>query len=254
MRPPPRWPSAPTDRRCTWPRSARATIAVLDAAALEAGGDHARLASAPHRRCPAAARAASCSTRPASGSTSWRASPTRSTCSTPPPAWRCSSPPARSRAAARSPPAARIPLRRHARLQQRRGSRAPAATSSPTSDGLAWDLGDPDGAVLPNPNPIRSDTLTTAPDFHPMKGPLTTQTLRGIATHGAMHWRGDRTGGYTGRRPSRRARGIPAVQPRVCRPARPRRAAARRRRCSRSRISRWRSPRRPTRCGRSTAP
>ena len=63
-------------------------------------------------------------------------------------------------------------------------------------DGLAWDLGDPDGAVLPNPNPIRSDTLTTAPDFHPMKGPLTTQTLRGMATHGAMHWRGDRTGGY----------------------------------------------------------
>jgi DNA-binding beta-propeller fold protein YncE len=63
-------------------------------------------------------------------------------------------------------------------------------------DDLAWDLGDPDAPVLPNPNPARSPDLTSAPDFHPMKGPLTTQTLRGLATHGAMHWRGDRTGGY----------------------------------------------------------
>jgi len=64
-------------------------------------------------------------------------------------------------------------------------------------DALAWDLGDPDGVVTPNPNPIRGSILTEAPDFHPMKGPLTTQTLRGVATHGAMHWRGDRTGGLT---------------------------------------------------------
>ena len=28
-----------------------------------------------------------------------------------------------------------------------------------------------------------------------MKGPMTTQTLRGLAHHGPMHWRGDRTGG-----------------------------------------------------------
>ncbi|MDH3981206.1 MAG: thrombospondin type 3 repeat-containing protein [Gammaproteobacteria bacterium] len=28
-----------------------------------------------------------------------------------------------------------------------------------------------------------------------MKGPMTTQTLRGMAGHGSMHWRGDRTGG-----------------------------------------------------------
>ena len=27
-----------------------------------------------------------------------------------------------------------------------------------------------------------------------MKGPMTTQSLRGLANHGAMHWRGDRTG------------------------------------------------------------
>ena len=33
--------------------------------------------------------------------------------------------------------------------------------------------------------------------FPPMKGPLTTQSLRGMANHGPMHWRGDRTGSLT---------------------------------------------------------
>src|SRR5690606_11912897 len=32
--------------------------------------------------------------------------------------------------------------------------------------------------------------------FHPMKGPMTTQTLRGMSTHGALHWRGDRANGH----------------------------------------------------------
>jgi hypothetical protein len=31
-----------------------------------------------------------------------------------------------------------------------------------------------------------------------MKGPMTTQTLRGMSTHGAMHWRGDRVDGFFG--------------------------------------------------------
>jgi hypothetical protein len=31
-----------------------------------------------------------------------------------------------------------------------------------------------------------------------MKGPMTTQTLRGLSTHGAMHWRGDRADGFFG--------------------------------------------------------
>ncbi len=31
--------------------------------------------------------------------------------------------------------------------------------------------------------------------FHPMKGPMTTLSLRGMANQGPMHWRGDRTGG-----------------------------------------------------------
>jgi hypothetical protein len=33
------------------------------------------------------------------------------------------------------------------------------------------------------------------PNFHPLKGPMSTQSLRGMANHGPMHWRGDRTGG-----------------------------------------------------------
>jgi hypothetical protein len=38
-------------------------------------------------------------------------------------------------------------------------------------------------------------------DFHPMKGPFTTQTLRGIKNSGAMHWRGDRSVGQFGTDP-----------------------------------------------------
>lgn len=63
-------------------------------------------------------------------------------------------------------------------------------------DGLAWDLGNPDGMVAYNPleespgslSPLKSRT------FHPLKGPMTTQTFRGISLSGPMHWRGDRTG------------------------------------------------------------
>lgn len=61
-------------------------------------------------------------------------------------------------------------------------------------DSLAWDLGDPDGDILNNPGPFRVGPFID-PDFHPMKGPMTTQSLRGMANHGPMHWRGDRTGG-----------------------------------------------------------
>jgi hypothetical protein len=34
--------------------------------------------------------------------------------------------------------------------------------------------------------------------IHPMKGPMTTQTLRGLVNHGPMHWRGDRVSGFFG--------------------------------------------------------
>lgn len=64
-------------------------------------------------------------------------------------------------------------------------------------DGLAWDLGDPFGAFEPNPNPFVG-TGAIGFGFHPMKGPMTTQSLRGLAEAGPMHWRGDRTGGATG--------------------------------------------------------
>lgn len=59
-------------------------------------------------------------------------------------------------------------------------------------DDLSWDLGDPDGNEVPNPNPGRP--FVNLVPFHPMKGPMTTQSLRGLAHNGPMHWRGDRTG------------------------------------------------------------
>ncbi len=66
-------------------------------------------------------------------------------------------------------------------------------------DSLAWDLGNPDDDQHSNPLPVTNPV----PDigfsaFHPMKGPMTTQTLRGMANHGAMHWRGDRSVGFFG--------------------------------------------------------
>ena len=55
--------------------------------------------------------------------------------------------------------------------------------------------------MIANPGPFISRLLNLVtgqpmePIFHPMKGPMTTQSLRGMANHGPMHWRGDRTGG-----------------------------------------------------------
>jgi hypothetical protein len=79
-------------------------------------------------------------------------------------------------------------------------------------DSLAWDLGNPDDVVKTNPIPINlAIAAGTAPapingagvvtDFHPMKGPMTTQTLRGLVNGGAMHWRGDRSNGVFGTDP-----------------------------------------------------
>lgn len=64
-------------------------------------------------------------------------------------------------------------------------------------DGLAWDLGNPDGVVANNPNLFIDFFNELLPDqitFHPMKGPMNTLSLRGMAGNGPMHWRGDRTG------------------------------------------------------------
>ena len=49
-------------------------------------------------------------------------------------------------------------------------------------DGLAWDLGDPQGQL---------QTVGFS-KFHPMKGPMMTQSLRGIIGTEPLHWRGDR--------------------------------------------------------------
>ena len=62
-------------------------------------------------------------------------------------------------------------------------------------DGLAWDLGDPQGEFV---DFDQTPWVTFAPlgpstnGFDPMKGPMTTQTLRGLAGLEPFHWRGDR--------------------------------------------------------------
>ena len=63
-------------------------------------------------------------------------------------------------------------------------------------DGLAWDLGDPDGVTSSNGNPMELDGQDAS--FRALKGPMTTQSLRGMANHGPMHWRGDRTAAHQG--------------------------------------------------------
>jgi YVTN family beta-propeller protein len=84
-------------------------------------------------------------------------------------------------------------------------------------DDLAWDLGNPDDVVKDNPLTLNlGDPLTVSLGkglfkfkgningtgntavFHPMKGPMTTQSLRGLVNSGAMHWRGDRSNGQFG--------------------------------------------------------
>ena len=101
-------------------------------------------------------------------------------------------------------------------------------------DSLAWDLGNPDDAVLNNPNPIRLSSSGN-PDFHPLKGPMTTQSLRGMANDGPMHWRGDRTGGNDpGGDPLDEDSGVQEVHRRVRRPARARRARSATPTCSAS--------------------
>src|SRR5262249_23472778 len=63
-------------------------------------------------------------------------------------------------------------------------------------DDLAWDLGDPDKDQAANTNPFIFD-IGASKIFHPMKGPMTTQSLRGLVNMGAEHWRGDRQGDAT---------------------------------------------------------
>ena len=84
-------------------------------------------------------------------------------------------------------------------------------------DEIAWDLGDPDSTVTTSPIPgrftgdilypiakvlfdvkVKINGSDNPKDFHPMKGPMATQTLKGMRNSGAMHWRGDRAVGAFG--------------------------------------------------------
>jgi hypothetical protein len=66
-------------------------------------------------------------------------------------------------------------------------------------DRLAWDLGDPSGNMKTfnqNCNNGAGGALGFPPceNWHPMKGPMTTQTLQDIIAKEPLHWRGDRNG------------------------------------------------------------
>jgi YVTN family beta-propeller protein len=60
-------------------------------------------------------------------------------------------------------------------------------------DLIAWDLGDPGGQLVSNKTVLPPLNITNNSVFHPMKGPMTTQTLRGLNGLDPLHWRGDRT-------------------------------------------------------------
>jgi len=61
-------------------------------------------------------------------------------------------------------------------------------------DGLAWDLGDPGGEMLTvlGANLSAHDLTPRPRTMHPMKGPMVTQTLRGMQNGDPFHWRGDK--------------------------------------------------------------
>ncbi|MDQ6807839.1 MAG: beta-propeller fold lactonase family protein [Verrucomicrobiota bacterium] len=68
-------------------------------------------------------------------------------------------------------------------------------------DRLAWDLGDPNGQMQ-TVTAIDSVTKKSAQfSMHPMKGPMTTQTLKGLKNLAPLHWRGDR-GDFTAFNPA----------------------------------------------------
>jgi YVTN family beta-propeller protein len=58
-------------------------------------------------------------------------------------------------------------------------------------DNLAWDLGNPQGDMQPIDRNGQVDPAIDS-QVHPMKGPMTTQSLRGLPNTGMFHWRADR--------------------------------------------------------------
>jgi len=65
-------------------------------------------------------------------------------------------------------------------------------------DRLAWDLGDPSGLMKSTQGQNLGANIpglnSGFQDWHPMKGPMTTQTLQDIIGKEPLHWRGDRAG------------------------------------------------------------
>jgi hypothetical protein len=59
-------------------------------------------------------------------------------------------------------------------------------------DQVAWDLGDPTGDMKPFNQVCNGGLIGGCEDWHPMKGPMTTQTLVAIMDTGPLHWRADR--------------------------------------------------------------
>lgn len=62
------------------------------------------------------------------------------------------------------------------------------------ADRLAWDLGDPNGQMQTVVGPTSLTNASGTFQMHPMKGPMTTQTLKGLKNLDPLHWRGDRAG------------------------------------------------------------
>ncbi len=61
-------------------------------------------------------------------------------------------------------------------------------------DRLAWDLGDPNGQMQTVVGTTSLTGVSGTFQMHPMKGPMTTQTLKGLKNLEPFHWRGDRSG------------------------------------------------------------
>ena len=156
-----------------------------------------------------------------------------------------------------------LPLRRALIARATATRRARAATSSATSTAWPGTSATPttgDSTILDRSSARSSisSRISRCPEFHPMKGPMTTQSLRGMANHGPMHWRGDRTGGQrrahgaARRRHLRRGRGVQEVQAGVRRICSAAASSSPTPTCRRSPTSSCRSPIRRTRSAPST--
>ena len=183
-------------------------VGVLSVAALEAGTFDPRTASGGYLEVSGGGPSGVV-LDPARTACSWRrASTTGCRCST------CSPEPRRSTCGSttRSRPrwwAGGGSSTTRARPRRTARRRVRAATCSATSTGSRGTSAIPTARSRADPIPIRLELFAEllepningtgeARSFHPMKGPMTTQTLRGMVNSGAMHWRGDRAVGIAG--------------------------------------------------------